>query len=209
MAKKVAIFTFPLIIAYTTYTVIDLNQRYPLREPAKYHQTSRVLPTLPHPHGDVDYMYTRIPVSQPVDRPLDTFLAAFYATWTLRTEAMISRIFDIAPSHLHSRGPAYCNGLFPVLDRYPDSIIVQWETPKGVSKLFKDRGKTVLGGGVQELSAVMVESDDKRWEMEIGYACAQWMDGPESLGKAPMALHRFYMRFLLDSARRRLERELR
>ena len=73
-------------------------------------------------------------------------------------------------------------------------------------------------GGVQELAAVIKEQPgdqaaEKKQVMEISYACAQYGfgDGSNPLGvldRVGMAFHKMYMRFLVDQAKRKLEKEI-
>lgn len=208
MYNKSLGFAIPLTFAYATYRIVSLNQQYPLSPSAKYNQAPSVIPTLTPKHDQADYIYARIPLSRPIPQPLETFTRAFYSTWTLRLEAWITGVTGIAPTHLDRNGQSFCNGLFPIHERFNETIIVRWATPRSVLDFLRRIGRPTVGGGVQELSAVVTENGK---QLEIGYACAQWMDGPEEnrLGDLGMALHRFYMRFLLDSAKKRLQRELR
>jgi hypothetical protein len=204
MSKGIAAVVLPTAIAYAVYGIHTLNQQYPLAPPSQAQRLPAVLPAQPRKYGDeVDYIYARIPIGREVDDPLKTYLAAFYSTWTLRVEGLLARLTGCAPD-IPSDGPPFVNGLFPVHSYSTSSVIVEWRTPEAVLGSFRKRGSTVIGGGLQELSAVVREK-----EMEIGFACAQWVEGEGHIGSTQMALHRFYMRFLLESARRRLERQLR
>lgn len=203
MARRAVFVAIPITLAYVLHRIHNLNQQFPLLPHSDYHQTPSTLPTLPHDHDQGDYIYARVPLRRPIGSPLDTFIDAFYSTWTLRLESLLTRFAHIAPTHLNTTAQAFCNGLFPVYKRYDDSIIVQWATPPSIINPCRRLDKPTVGGGTQELSAVIVNGGT---ELEISYACAQWMDGPRGnkLGEVQMALHRFYMRFLLDSARKRL-----
>lgn len=187
--------------SYVVYRVNALNTAYPLLPGRPYHQMPSILASLPYPHDEPDYMYTRVPSST----TLDSFTKAFYATWTLRVEALLARLTGYASIPSHSE--TYLNGLFPIIHRTPSSTVMAWRMPGPVLAFFKALNTPMVAGGTQELTAVPVDG-----QVEIGYACAQnygRADEYLGLGLVGLELHRFYMRFLLDAAKRRLERQAR
>ena len=202
MARRAALIILPTALAYAAYRINELNTRYPLSTARDYNRLSSFIPSEEHEYGDVDYMFTKIPTRQVIQHPLDTYLSAFYSAWTLKIEGLMTRLTGCAPS-IPSEGLAFVSGLFPVRSRTTDSIILEWAVPQRILGHFRKRKSVVLGGGLQELSAVQQGN-----ELEIGYACAQWKEGDRELSKVQLELHRFYMRYLLDATRNRLEKEL-
>jgi hypothetical protein len=207
MSRKLAYIAVPLAIAYGAYRVHDLNTRYPLVGPPSYAKLGGLHPSLKPHHSAPVYITTHahLPIGLSNNR-LDAFLAAFYSTWTLRIEGLLARLtgYSSLPEAEHT-GITFCNGLFPVTHKDDTSVVVAWRMPSGVLRACEAIGLAMVGGGVQELSAFKVDGETT----ELSYGCAEYMgEGAEDkeLGYFGTALHQFYMRFLLDSARRRLDR---
>lgn len=153
--------------------------------------------------------------------PLDLLLQYFWSTWTLKLESLLVNLFlgpsippvllgpdvpaqvasDIAAGGAPDRETvAFAPPIFPIWAYYPDSVVFQWRFNPDM-------------GGVQELAAVV--KDDTVSEggqvMEISYACAQYgiSDGTGgALDRVAVGFHRMYMRFLIDQAKRKLERHM-
>ncbi|WOO79109.1 uncharacterized protein LOC62_02G002645 [Vanrija pseudolonga] len=217
--------------AYLTYESRRLARLYPVQGAKSYHSTDAVLaatdlperirrkfdPALNH------YVYATIPLPPAAKRiaanPLDSFVRAFYETWTLRVEAWavsksayyldhVAKLRKTAPErldavsafgnsevgpHADSHPAAIAAGLFPVLQRAPSTVVYFLIPPL--------RPQQAIDGGSQELAAVPVGNS-----LELSYGCAVAKDPEAPFARLAYEGHLFYMRFLIDRGARRLER---
>ena len=207
MSRKLALLAVPLAVAYGAYRVHDISTRYPIVGPPSYAKLADLQASLKPIHNAPVYITTRIPTPAGLSEdPLDAFLAAFYSTWTIRIEGLLARLtgYSSLPTEAHT-GLVFCNDLFAATHKDDQSVVVAWRMPSGILRAHRAIGMAMVGGGVQEISAVKVDDHT----LELSYGCAEFLDengvGRE-MSETGTALHQFYMRFLLDSARRRLER---
>jgi hypothetical protein len=141
--------------------------------------------------------------------PLDTFISAFYSTWTLRIEGWVAKkggFKSTPPPHVPITGDEFANGLFRgVFRAHPDpssagssagTLMVAWNAPGA-------KEGAPSPGGIQVFTAHVGDEG----ELEISFGGAEWEPpyGPKLDGKVGTLLHHFYSRYLLDSARHKLE----
>ncbi|WVQ84508.1 hypothetical protein IAT38_006662 [Cryptococcus sp. DSM 104549] len=147
---------------------------------------------------------------------LPAYTSAFYKAWTLRLEGLAAQLAGYpAPSD------SFLNGLFVVRRRTAQEVEVEWRMPRPISRLFDTLGVGMVQGGSQILSV-----EDKDGGTEIQYTCEEylgvrpdrWEDveyrrasgigmNGKPLGAFGVQLHRLYMRFLIEQAKKRLTEE--
>ncbi|ODN93437.1 hypothetical protein L198_05302 [Cryptococcus wingfieldii CBS 7118] len=149
---------------------------------------------------------------------LPEYTSAFYKTWTLRLEGLGARLagYPVPPD-------SFADGIFVVQRRTAQAVEVEWEIPKPVLSVSEALGVGMVQGGSQTLCV-----QDEDGESEIRYTCEEYLgprpdcwgdveyrrtSGIGMEGKPPGAfgihLHRFYVRFLFEQARKRLVGEKR
>lgn len=179
--------------SYPLYDFVRLQTSYPLR------QGSADAPW-PSIVGAPNEVAARVRIPRAVDAR-EAFVNAFYQNWTLRLLGDLCRRFHLEPAPLPGYTPqgtatlpaSYGHGMWPVLARSPDSTMVWWQADKP--------GK----GGAQLLSAKREGDGDM---VEIAFGGAETPDlTVDAVGHAIERVHFVYMRYLIDRARKRLEKE--
>lgn len=132
--------------------------------------------------------------------PLDTYLSAFYSTWTLRLEGWCARRFGWSPQlpeDVTPTGETFASGVFRGVYRDENQVAVFWRW----NQATKDKWSLY---GVQVLEA---QVNDETGEMEIFFGGAEIQPPPgKSMSPITTAFHYMYCRFLVDRAKKTLEK---
>lgn len=208
-SKAIVFGAVPVAVsAYVAWGVADLSKKYPIHSLPSNSELHRFLPSLEFAHDEPDYISARVARHPSSLSSIERLCASFWSTWTLKLEGYAARVTGYQSIDDHQSGDSYAYGIFPVQRRTPTSVIVLWRMPHPVLSLCKSLGVPMVAGGVQELLVTELKGD----EIEIGYAAAQHLGKSQAheegkkMGELGLELHRLYMRFLLDSARKRMER---
>lgn len=192
------------VAGYAAWRIVQLNRKYPIEPLPADSELSRLISADNLRFEEPDLISARVRLRS--SSPLESYLSVFWSTWTLQVEGFLAKQSGYQSS-LDSRHEVFGHGIFPVVSRSPTSLVVRWQMPGSAVALFRSAGVTMIAGGLQELSV----QDMGDGLVNLSYACAQHHGrgkeelGGERLGGLGLALHRFYMRFLLDSAVRKLE----
>lgn len=192
ITRRTAALGAAVAAAYPLYDFVRLQSSYPLRPGPK---------DAPWPSnvGEPNEVSTHVRIPRDVNAR-EAFVNAFYDNWTLRLMGDLCRRFHLEAEPLPGYKPqgtatlpaSYGHGMWPVLARTPDSTMVWWQADKP--------GK----GGAQILMAKRLEGDD----VEITFGGAETPDlTVDAVGRAIERVHFVYMRYLLDRAKKRLEKE--
>jgi len=207
----------------------SLGKKYPIRPASSYHLTPRAglssrftLPKQLDPSKG-EYLYATIktaPGSHDPADPLSTFVKAFYAHPYFKLEGSAARRWNYASlprapglslaevassldavqvTHVNGsegRGATFV-GIFTVLERTEDSALLYWTTP---DRLLRGRMDAVAGG-TQELAAVRVKD-----AIEVSYGATHFTLGGGDVKASSADMLRWDMRYLFNSAVRRMER---
>lgn len=184
-----------VVLAYEGYS---LSKKYPWHD-GLFPSTTGSLPTGVGKPGHISAS-VRLPQAART-APLETYLGAFYSSWTMRLEGWVVRkakYVTVPPEHVRLSGPdafAFAGGYFQGIYRDDRTAMVAWNAPGAKP------GKPTPGG-IQVFTAKIVGD-----QLEISFGGAEWEPpyGPKLEGAVFEALHHFFSRYLLDQARKRLE----
>lgn len=197
------IFTAGLALgsAYGVYEGVRLHRQYPWRVMNYDQALVTSYPTVAM--TDAEGVATTIPhpPREAISNPLDTYIAAFYDTWTLRLEGWACRKFHLeapTPPGVTPTGEDHGSGLYRTFYHSKDELAIFFGS--------KNKGKGSFGG-VQVLTARI----DGNNQLEISFASTLFLP-PYGQSLSPkfwamtFKFHQLYTAFLVDSAKRKLER---
>lgn len=182
-----------------------LSKTYPIRGPKACHCTPGIQHAQPADVGEVEVVYARVQPPQPLARPIDAYEKAFFSNWILQLEgAVFHKLGLLTPRPANADAvdtthpTEYLGGFFPVVHRDPHALLVGFR--------MTSEGNKPAPGGTQLITAV--EADDGQpGELELSYANYALAPPAPQEPAFIVPFHRWFMRYLIDRAKTRMERE--
>lgn len=186
---------------YNTYPIEEDASREYIRQPGLI----GALPVVPGPR-EVMYATVKNPSATVRADPFAAYERAFFQNWMLEAEAALFKKLGYgsprpsADDMLNARAAGeqpteeQLGGYFPVVHREPNALLVWFEAPS-------KKPEEALSG-IQVIGASNLDDGN----VEIAYGSVALPPPHAQEGKIVHFVHRMYMRYLIDSAKHKMEK---